>query len=322
MPVDQAVTSVILLVGLAVGVDYSLFYLRREREERARGPQPEDGAASRGGDLGPRGAGLRPDRHGRHGRDVLHRRQRRSRRSPSARSSSSPSRCSARSRCCPRCFAARRPGREGPHPVPGQAAPAPARGEPRVWSCDPRPRAGAPARLGRRSAGGLLIALAIPALGMHTANSGTDGAAAQPADHADLRPHPGRVPRRRVPAIVVGPGRRRHRRRSRPAIATSSASARAPGQFERPISIDVSPDQHVAAVDMPLAGTGTDARPDAALAQLRDHLIPAHRRQVAGRRRRRHRQTAGVQGLQRPDEVARCRSCSRSSWRWPSCCCW
>jgi uncharacterized membrane protein YdfJ with MMPL/SSD domain len=36
-PVDQSVTSVILLVGLAVGVDYSMFYLRREREERARG---------------------------------------------------------------------------------------------------------------------------------------------------------------------------------------------------------------------------------------------------------------------------------------------
>jgi uncharacterized membrane protein YdfJ with MMPL/SSD domain len=36
-PVDDAVTSVVLLVGLAVGVDYSMFYLRREREERARG---------------------------------------------------------------------------------------------------------------------------------------------------------------------------------------------------------------------------------------------------------------------------------------------
>src|SRR4051812_22428434 len=37
MPVDQAVTSVILLVGLAVGVDYTLFILRREREERVLG---------------------------------------------------------------------------------------------------------------------------------------------------------------------------------------------------------------------------------------------------------------------------------------------
>ena len=30
----------ILLVGMAVGIDYSLFYLRREREERAAGTEP------------------------------------------------------------------------------------------------------------------------------------------------------------------------------------------------------------------------------------------------------------------------------------------
>src|SRR5687767_8349087 len=34
---DESVGEVILLIGLAVGVDYSLFYLRREREERAAG---------------------------------------------------------------------------------------------------------------------------------------------------------------------------------------------------------------------------------------------------------------------------------------------
>jgi len=36
-PADDAANSVILLIGLAVGVDYSLFYIRREREERALG---------------------------------------------------------------------------------------------------------------------------------------------------------------------------------------------------------------------------------------------------------------------------------------------
>jgi len=36
-PVDPNLSSVILLIGLAVGVDYSLFYLRREREERVAG---------------------------------------------------------------------------------------------------------------------------------------------------------------------------------------------------------------------------------------------------------------------------------------------
>jgi RND superfamily putative drug exporter len=40
--VDQSISSVILLIGLAVGVDYSLFYLRREREERARGRTAAD----------------------------------------------------------------------------------------------------------------------------------------------------------------------------------------------------------------------------------------------------------------------------------------
>ena len=36
-PIDDATTSVIVLIGMAVGVDYALFYMRREREERAAG---------------------------------------------------------------------------------------------------------------------------------------------------------------------------------------------------------------------------------------------------------------------------------------------
>src|SRR5437868_1418045 len=37
LPIAQEAFAVVLLIGLAVGVDYSLFYLRREREERAAG---------------------------------------------------------------------------------------------------------------------------------------------------------------------------------------------------------------------------------------------------------------------------------------------
>ena len=37
VPATDTLNSVILLVGMAVGVDYSLFYVRRMREERARG---------------------------------------------------------------------------------------------------------------------------------------------------------------------------------------------------------------------------------------------------------------------------------------------
>lgn len=41
VPMSDTANSVMLLVGLAVGVDYCLFYLRREREERAAGHDAE-----------------------------------------------------------------------------------------------------------------------------------------------------------------------------------------------------------------------------------------------------------------------------------------
>jgi RND superfamily putative drug exporter len=37
LPMAQEVSATVLLIGLAVGVDYSMFYLRRERQERAAG---------------------------------------------------------------------------------------------------------------------------------------------------------------------------------------------------------------------------------------------------------------------------------------------
>src|SRR5947208_2727956 len=40
---SDATQSVILLMGMAVGVDYSLFYLKREREERAAGHEGQEG---------------------------------------------------------------------------------------------------------------------------------------------------------------------------------------------------------------------------------------------------------------------------------------
>ena len=48
LPVDSSTFEVVVIIGMAVGVDYSLFYLRREREERASGPVVPRGAAHRG----------------------------------------------------------------------------------------------------------------------------------------------------------------------------------------------------------------------------------------------------------------------------------
>ena len=42
LPMDESIGAVILLIGLAVGVDYTMFYLKREREERAAGKSEEE----------------------------------------------------------------------------------------------------------------------------------------------------------------------------------------------------------------------------------------------------------------------------------------
>ena len=47
IPVAEAISSVVLLVGLAVGVDYSMFYIRRERDERAAGRSEESALEDR-----------------------------------------------------------------------------------------------------------------------------------------------------------------------------------------------------------------------------------------------------------------------------------
>jgi uncharacterized membrane protein YdfJ with MMPL/SSD domain len=39
---EQTLGAIILMIGMAVGIDYSLFYLRRAREERQRGRSPHD----------------------------------------------------------------------------------------------------------------------------------------------------------------------------------------------------------------------------------------------------------------------------------------
>ena len=102
-PVDESISSVVLLIGLAVGVDYSMFYLRREREERARGLDGGRGPRGRRLHLGPRGPDLGHHGDDRDGRDVLRRRRHvrvvRHRHDHGRRDR----RARARSRCCRRC---------------------------------------------------------------------------------------------------------------------------------------------------------------------------------------------------------------------------
>ena len=71
IPLDSNVDAVVLLVGLAVGVDYTLFY--SSANVRSARPDATSGPPSRPRRRRPaRGARLRADGHGRHGRDALH----------------------------------------------------------------------------------------------------------------------------------------------------------------------------------------------------------------------------------------------------------
>ena len=167
---DSTVTSMIVLIGMAVGVDYSLFYLKREREERAKGHSSRDAveiaAQTSGHSILVSGAAVDL----RDGRAVPASATRRSTRWPSARSSSSRSPCSARSPCCPRCS-------------PSSAAGSTVRGCRCCTACCGAPSAarsaaGCSARSTKHPLVALALAtvvvvlLAIPALGMktHSAN--------------------------------------------------------------------------------------------------------------------------------------------------------
>ena len=73
LPMDESIGAIVLLIGLAVGVNYSLFYLKREREERAEGRSEEAAlqrAAATSRALRPH---LGPDGDDRNERDVPHR---------------------------------------------------------------------------------------------------------------------------------------------------------------------------------------------------------------------------------------------------------
>jgi uncharacterized membrane protein YdfJ with MMPL/SSD domain len=121
----------------------------------------------------------------------------------------------------------------------------------------------------------LLVALAIPAFGLHTANSGAD---ALPHDLAIVKTYDriqAAFPGSQEAADVVVSGADASSPKVKAGLRELRERAMADrGSFGRPITLDVSPDRSVAELQIPLVGDGSDARSNAALAKLRDQLIP------------------------------------------------
>jgi RND superfamily putative drug exporter len=124
-------------------------------------------------------------------------------------------------------------------------------------------------------AGGLLVALAVPALQLHTSQSGFDALpknaptveTIQKVQHAfsDGNVSPAIVA---VKADTDSPA-------TQQAIASLRRQALASGQAKEPIDVEVSSSHDVARVTIPLAGKGFDDRANEALSTLRDDILPA-----------------------------------------------
>jgi uncharacterized membrane protein YdfJ with MMPL/SSD domain len=124
-------------------------------------------------------------------------------------------------------------------------------------------------------AGGLLAALTIPAFSMHTVNPGVQGLprsleVMQTYDRIDAA-----FPGGEVPAEVVVKADDVTAPDVQQAIKDLQREAIATGQLNEPTDVDISPDKTVATVDLAVRGTGTDAASEQSLAVLRDQVVPA-----------------------------------------------
>jgi RND superfamily putative drug exporter len=121
---------------------------------------------------------------------------------------------------------------------------------------------------------GLLLVLAIPAISMHTVNPGMVGL----PPHLPIMSSYDRIqkafPGGPIPAVVVVRSTDVTAPVVRHAIARMADAALATGEMGPPIVVSLSPDRTVAAVTISLAGKGTDARSNQALTTLRQTIIP------------------------------------------------
>ena len=124
-------------------------------------------------------------------------------------------------------------------------------------------------------AAGLLAALTIPAFSMHTLNPGVTGLprdleVMQAYDRIDAA-----FPGDGVPAEVVIKADDVTSPDVTAAIDDLQKQAIATGKLHEPVDIDINPAKTVATVDLAVDGTGTDAASERSLAVLRDQVVPA-----------------------------------------------
>jgi uncharacterized membrane protein YdfJ with MMPL/SSD domain len=125
------------------------------------------------------------------------------------------------------------------------------------------------------TAGGIVVALAIPAIGLHTSNPGLQGLPKGLPIVQTLDRMQAAFPGGAQPAHVVVQARDVRAPRVQAAIHQLESRALATGQMHQPFDVQVSRDHTVADVSIPLSGQGTDSTSNRALDTLRGEVIPA-----------------------------------------------
>jgi uncharacterized membrane protein YdfJ with MMPL/SSD domain len=131
-------------------------------------------------------------------------------------------------------------------------------------------------------AGGLLVALSIPALGIEFKNPGFDGySRSQPVIQTHDRLQAA-FPGGAVPATTVIKADDVTAAPVQAAIEQLHDRALATGQLSEPSGVEISPDKTVAVVALSVKGSGTDAASERSLDVLRSEVVPATVGRLAG----------------------------------------
>ena len=121
----------------------------------------------------------------------------------------------------------------------------------------------------------LLLALAFPALGMHTMSSGIEGLPPDIPVRGTYERVQAAFPGTTEPAEVVVQAANVTSPQVRAGIAELRQQAVATGRMSEPIDVRVNPARTLAIVEIPLQGTGESDEALASLAALRDDVVPA-----------------------------------------------
>jgi uncharacterized membrane protein YdfJ with MMPL/SSD domain len=279
-PVDESASSVILLIGLAVGVDYSMFYLRREREERARGAGEraalETAAATSGRAVLVSGITVATAMAGMY----------------FAGAATFESFASGTilvvaiavigsltvlpavlSKLGDRVNKARVPFLTPPEER--------VKRESRMWNAVLNPVLRRPA-IAAALGTAVLVVMAIPVFGLKMAVPGIDSL---PQDLPVIQTYD-RIqeafPGNQIPAEVVIERGNASQEEVSAAVRELRAETGRSDLFEQPLTVDVSPDRSVTVVEVPIAGDGTNDTSYAALAELRNEVAPSTVGAVSG----------------------------------------